>query len=173
MSKENWFAPSLLVPDRARIELSDWARYVKWPEGTKLKPPSKYHMTLVYCAEGRAHPRHEAFLASIQPPASFRVWTARLEQLSPGNDLHTRPIGVVLSNPLLCEWVEKRILLQAGWLGLGPSTYGSFLPHVTVAEIPPGPFALSDIDLPNVTWDTPWEVVDLHAHYDAMEETNV
>lgn len=162
----DWFAPSLLVPDKARVELSDWVQSVEWPEGTKLKPPSKYHMTVVYCAKGRAHPCHEAFLAFIQPPASFKVRTARLQQLSPGNSLHTRPIGVVLSNELLHEWVEKYVLLPAVTLGLQPSTFGSYLPHVTVAEIPPGEFDVFDIHPPDVTWNTPWEIVDLHTYYD-------
>lgn len=165
----NWFAPSLLVPDKARVELSEWAQSIKWPEGTKLKASSTYHITLVYCAEGRAHPRHEAFLASIQPPASFKVWTARLQQLSPGNNLHTRPIGIVLSNELMRRWVEQSVLLPATILGLEPSTFGSYLPHVTVAEIPPGSFDLFNIDPPDMTWNTPWEVVDLHAHYDEMK----
>lgn len=159
-----WFCPALLLPDEAKVKLSEWAQSVDWPEGTVLKRPSRYHITVLYSPT--AHDRSEAFLAAIQPQASFRVWTARVEQLAPGNSLHTRPIGVVLSNALLYNYVEHIVRPLADGIGMEHSTHGSYLPHVTVAEIPPGEFDVWNITPPDITWDTPFEVVDLHAHYD-------
>lgn len=166
----NWFCPSFLIPDKARVELSEWAQSVEWPEGTVLKRPSRYHVTVMYSATGGSHPRKDAFLAAIQPPASFRVWTARVEQLTPGNALHNRPIGVVLSNDLLRKWVESDVLYQGGMLDFQPNTFGSYKPHVTVAEIPPGDFDVFDIEPPDVTWETPWEIVDLREHYRSLRD---
>lgn len=163
-----WFAPSLLVPEVAADELHAWVENMDWPKGTKLKDPRKYHVTLLYSAEGRKHFRHEAFLEAIQPDASFKVWTARVEQLSPGNNLHWRPISVMLSNTLLRRWVEHDVLTLASAIGLDYASYGSYKSHVTVAEIPPGDFDVWNIEPPDVTWMTPMETVDLHTYYDSL-----
>lgn len=75
----------------------------------------------------------------------------------------------MLSNQLLCYWVERYVLQAAEAIGLKPSRFGSYLPHVTVAEIPPSDFDVWNISPPDVTWMTPMEAVDLHAYYDELK----
>ena len=156
-----------MVPKEARSQIHEWVQAQDWPEGTVFKEPHKYHTTLVYSPNGYEHPRRDALLAAMSPPASFKVWTARVMQMAPGNDLHVRPMALVLSNRLLVQWVEEMIELARA-TGFAPRVYGGYTPHITVADIPPGP--LFEPAPPDITWMTPMQVTELHEYYKSFRE---
>jgi 2'-5' RNA ligase len=166
-----WLCPALLVPDPAKTQIRDWVLDQDWPLGTKLKDSAKYHITLMYSPDGQSHPHKDAFLAAIEPPASFKVWTARLEQMDPGNKYHARPYALLLSNHWLGRWVEGDVLALADGVDIARARFGAYVPHVTVAEIPAG----AELDMfnpfppPDISWMTPMEVTELHEYYDHLK----
>jgi hypothetical protein len=167
-----WLCPSLLVPDPAKAQIRDWVLDQPWPHGTKLRDSAKYHITLMYSPDGQNHPRKDAFLAAIEPPASFKVWTATLEQIGPGNKLHTRPYALCLSNFWLRSWVQEDVLNLADLLGdFNRARFGAYVPHVTVADILPGVELnmFNPFPPPDITWMTPMEVTELHEYYDRLK----
>lgn len=173
----NWFAPSLNIPDDARAEIKAWADAQDWPEGTKLKDPSSYHITVLYSSD--AYGTEEA--TSLMKSASaidwnFGVRVIGVEAFASGDtDGTATPVVLELAGGLL-KIHAKSVMDEAEAMGIEVSRFDTgYRPHVTVAILPPGatmpefdtlPGANASVGFP-LKFDTDPEIVDLHAQYEA------
>jgi 2'-5' RNA ligase len=172
----DWFCPSLIVPHGVATVLRDWVGKQDWPEGTRLKDPESYHVTLMYSRTGYQYGRqgsgwHE-WLQEFRTGQHFLVWPQRAEVFNSGDDDGAwRPVVLELGGPdapVLKAYAEEMIGFAENISGLSPVTHGPYRPHVTVAVLPPGEEPPEQWmppipDYPLILSATP---VELHALYD-------
>lgn len=167
----DWFCPSLLVPKYERGLLFDWVMDQQWPEGTKLKDPATYHITLVYSRVPHTSSKAKAFMYEM----NMDNWEhgVRVNGVQKFAGSPSAPVVVTVHGALFLL-AANHYLARARALGLEPSQHGPYVPHITVAEIPCeadfDPFSLSlpgpesGLGLP-LKFMTPDKPVELHTYY--------
>jgi 2'-5' RNA ligase len=170
-----WFAPSLSLPADARAEIKAWVDQQDWPEGTKLKDPESYHITVLYSPDAYGTPEAAGLMKyAAQESWDYGVRVTGFEAFSSGDDDGAwTPAVLVLGAPLLQLWGET-LLDEAEARGINISRHDEYRPHITVAVLPPG------ASLPSIGWlpgkeakigfplkfQTEPELRDLHEVYD-------
>lgn len=168
----DWFCPSLLIPEYERDLIHEWAQDQDWPEGTKLKDPSTYHITLVYASVPHTSERAQRFMYEI----CMNNWEhgVRVNGVQKFTGHNGKAPIVVTVHGALFLLSANHYLARARALGLNPSEHGPYVPHITVAEIPgEADFDPFSLELPGpesglgqpLKFMTPRQPVELHSLY--------
>lgn len=171
----NWFAPSLTIPEDARAEIKAWVDEQEWPEGTKLKDPETYHITILYSPDSYGTVAAERLMDKWAPENwSHSVRVIGVDEFSSGDDSAWRPVVLELTGLLLRIDAEE-VLKDAESIGMKVSRFeGGYRPHITVAFLPPEastprysrlPGAHAEVGFP-LKFETEPTLRDLHAVYD-------
>jgi 2'-5' RNA ligase len=179
----NWVCYALQLPQEARDQIHEWVQAQDWPEGTRLKDPETYHVTVVYSSEGYKGTDYDTFFG----PDRMNDWNYTLRVT--GTDEFTdsngkgrpvvlrlveepRPAEQILYSILpmtcfrnVCEGVIKEAKACKDFV---IPTYddGTYKPHITVASVP-FEQEVPELETPTeVVFMTQERAVELHNWYD-------
>jgi hypothetical protein len=168
----NLVAPSLLVPEYERGIIHAWALDQDWPEGTKLKDPERYHVTIVYCPVDHTSELARKFMYEVNMDNwEFGLRVTGFEQFAYG-------AAVLTVHSALLAFSVNHYQARARALGLDPRTFGEYRPHVTVAQLSPDEtidHMVTDLPGPDsvlgypLKFATAQKAVELHTYYDEMK----
>jgi 2'-5' RNA ligase len=162
-SAGDWFAPSYMVPDEAKQQINEWTQNQQWPEGTKLAPPERYHVTGIYSPSGFSNPDHQRWVQE-RSGLTYPVSTQSVDAFSPMEDEKPHPIVVRVHNDDLIKHTEA-LMNEAEARGLPVSRFeGGYKPHITVAHSPEP----VQIEHPGLQFNV-GPLKDLHTYYDEQK----
>lgn len=133
---DDYFCPAYRLSAASREAVSAWVRVQRWPDGTRLKAPDKYHVTCVYSPVGLADPRNHEWLAD-RSACSFEARCVAVEMFGRKRRGRPRPVALRLEDPALEAHAGAMIDAVESELGLPVSrSPGGYRAHLTVAYSP-------------------------------------
>lgn len=150
-----WFYMMAELPERARQEVAAWVLEQQWPEGTKLKRPSRYHVTIVYSFDGRNRADLPAMIQAASTGWNRQCNFKGVETFTPaplrdGTLQEVNPVVLTISSPMLVQ-AGTIIMDRFKTAGFKVSEFDKgYQPHITVAMVPQA----SQIELaaPNISF---------------------
>ncbi len=160
----DWFAPSYMIPDDAKQQIHEWAQTLPWPEGSRLAPPDRYHVTGIYSPSGFSDPEHQAWVQS-HSGLTYPVQTIGVDNFSPSKvDSPDAPVVLRVHHPQLKADTEQ-LIDEAQKRGLPVSRFpGGYKAHVTVGHSP----TPIQAEHPGLSFPV-GPLRDLHGYYDELK----
>lgn len=163
VTASDWFAPSYMISDEVKRQISQWAQTLSWPEGSKLAPPERYHVTGVYSPSGFSNPAHHEWVQQ-HSGLTYPVQTIGVDNFSPSKVGSTAPVVLRVHHPQLQADTE-RLMDEAQERGLPVSRFpGGYKAHITVGHSP----TFMETEHPNLSFSV-GPLRDLHSYYDELK----
>ena len=138
----DYFCPAYGLSPASRDAVAAWVAAQTWPPATRLKQPSKYHVTCLYSPTGFRQERNHRWLEA-QPQRVFTARCIAVEMFGSGRGRRPRPVALRLESPELRAHAQALMDAAETELGLPVSRFaGGYRAHLTVA------FASRAVELP-------------------------
>ena len=158
----DYFCPAYRLSETSADAVSAWVDDQRWPAGTRLKHPGKYHVTCVYSPIGWGDQGNHAWLSG-RAECSFLAPVVAVEMFGAKRRGRPRPVALRLHSTDLEAHAEATIDAVEDELSLPVSrSTGGYTPHLTVA------YALETVSLPAPALKL--ELGPLYEHHSCIRE---
>lgn len=130
---KTWNCLAFDLDQTTKQNIYKWALGQEWPEGTILKKPSSYHITICYSRTGRSK---ELFDWSRELTATHIGFSKEIKTLVASDGESMLPLTLVCESSTLDSQAEKIKQEAVNRFGIEPVEYDSYIAHISVAVSP-------------------------------------